>query len=45
MRYIVNSSNYYFSVDQSVEMDCTILSCFGLKDFISKIARKLAALG
>lgn len=27
-----------FSVDQSVEMDCTILSCFGLKDFISKEA-------
>ena len=38
MRYIVNSSNYYFSVDQSVDMDCTILSSFGLKDFVSKEA-------
>lgn len=38
MHFIVNSSNYYFSVDQSVQLNLSLLNNFGLKAFDSKEA-------
>jgi hypothetical protein len=33
MLFIVNSSNFYFSVDESVQLDLSLLNDFGLKAF------------
>lgn len=36
MHFIVNSSNYYFSVDKSVQLNLSLLNNFALKAFDCK---------